>query len=91
MTWFKTKYPSASTSTNYEVPNVEVPGPSRDLNDVYTIGNNLNGDTIINLKSGYTSMVLTLTPPEVNRMVRLLLATLESDEIEDRERNERTD
>ena len=56
------------------------------INDVYTIGNNINGDTIIHMKSGQTSMVLTLNADATNRMVRLLLATLDS---EDREFEEK--
>jgi hypothetical protein len=57
--------------------------PLPDLNDVYTIGNNRNGDTIISLKSGTSSMILTMGPAEVNRMIRLLKATLEHYEIEE--------
>ena len=52
------------------------------INDVYTIGNNINGDTIIHMKSGQTSMVLTLNADATNRMVRLLLATLDSEDQE---------
>jgi hypothetical protein len=52
------------------------------INDVYTIGNNINGDTIIHMKSGQTSMVLTLNADATNRMIRLLLATLDSEDQE---------
>jgi hypothetical protein len=59
------------------------PLPTTDLNDVYTIGNNRNGDTIISLKSGPRTTILTMGPAEVNRMIRLLKATLEHYEIEE--------
>ena len=50
------------------------------INDVYTVGVNVDNCTIINLKSGMSTMTLTLGPYEVNRMVRLLLATLDSED-----------
>ena len=56
------------------------------INDVYTIGNNINGDTIINMKCGQSTMIVTLNPDATNRMIRLLLATLDS---EDREFEEK--
>ena len=56
------------------------------INDVYTIGNNINGDTIINMKCGQSNMIVTLNADATNRMVRLLLATLDS---EDREFEEK--
>ena len=71
----------------YKVPEmpsyVAPPKDESNINNVYSIGNNLNGDTIIHLNGGTTTMILTLSPGEVNRMVRLLLASLEEDEIED--------
>ena len=50
------------------------------INDTYTIGNNINGDTILHMKSGSTSMVLTLSSNATNRMIRLLLATLDPED-----------
>jgi len=50
------------------------------INDVYTVGVNTEGNTIISMKSGMSTMVLTLNPYEVNRMVRLLLATLDTED-----------
>jgi len=57
---------------------VDAPNPA--VNDVYTVGVNMDDRTIINLKSGMSTMTLTLGPYEVNRLVRLLLATLHADE-----------
>lgn len=84
MSWFGNrdyKMPEVKQPQYIEPPKDE--GVAANINQVYSIGNNLNGDTIVHLNGGNTTMILTLTPPEVNRMVRLLLASLEEDEIED--------
>ena len=80
---FKKKQKGISSELADAISAITPPMPPTDVNDVYTIGNNRNGDTIMNLKSGPSSMVLTMGPPEVNRMIRLLKATLEDYEIEE--------
>jgi len=63
----------------YQQPDIKnLPNPA--INDVYTVGVNMDDLTIINLKSGMSTMTLTMGPYEVNRLVRLLLATLHSDD-----------
>ena len=66
----------------------EEKAPVVGINDVYTVGVNIEGKTIISLKSNSSTMVLTMGPYEVNRLVRLLLATLDSDDRDFEEKQE---
>ena len=76
------------TPTPLPTPPQEESTVPANINDTYTIGNNINGDTILHMKSGLTTMVLTLNSDATNRMIRLLLATLDSEDQEFEEKQE---
>jgi hypothetical protein len=60
-----------------------VPGiPKNQVQDHYRIGyDSVNGATTLTLHADYTSMTLSLGPEEVMRMIRMLGATLDDEDI----------
>lgn len=77
-------YSPEAVSEAYNIPSVDSTfyEPKEDSTDGYTIGNN-NGRTVMHVKSGYTTITMTLSEQEVRRMVRLLEASLDEDDSED--------
>jgi len=60
------------------IPNI----PSNQVKDHYRIGyDSENGSTTLTLIADYTSMTLSLPPEEVMRLIRMLGATLDDEDI----------
>jgi|688.fasta_scaffold412316_5 hypothetical protein len=60
------------------IPNI----PTNKVNDHYRIGyDSTNGATTLTLIADYTSMTLSLGPEEVMRLIRMLGATLDDEDI----------
>lgn len=57
-----------------------IPPRTKCKDDVYTIGIDLEGNTIVRLQSDDTNMTLTLTPYSVRKMIQMLEATLDDED-----------
>jgi hypothetical protein len=92
--WFRNLFPRPEYNDikPYEIPMVKAPEtkpippipniPSNQVKDHYRIGyDSINGATTLTLHADYTSMTLSLPPEEVMRLIRMLGATLDDEDI----------